>query len=182
LLNEAGYTSGLDISADYTLAYGDVYGEMMEMIKAYWLKIGVNLQLKVSDYATFSSIKYAKTYDYIIAGNMTASHPLLIWPIFFYTQTVYNRAAISDPHVDEVLDKVMVTVDDTERTKMLKDLNIYLLEECNVIPPPTMYMYFAWQPWLKGYHGEFSAGGTYGHGQMFAHAWVDQNVKSQYGK
>ncbi len=65
--------------------------------------------------------------------------------------------------------------------EILKQANLYRLEQTWTLLPPHGTGSHVWWPWLKNYHGEGMTG-LYNLGPMFARMWVDQKLKKSMGR
>jgi ABC-type transport system substrate-binding protein len=97
---------------------------------------------------------------------------------FYLSGAQWNRCIISDPYIDEMYDKAAAEFDYYKRNEILKELNLYLIEQCHAIIPPDQVNWCAWQPWVMGYQGEANIGhGGYSQGAILAYIWLDQDLR-----
>ncbi len=84
---------------------------------------------------------------------------------------------VDDYYVDQWL-QVKRTIDPVDRARLMKELNLYLLDMCYNIQLPTRNEYIFWQLWVKEYCGEYFAGtrGDWSIG-IVKHLWIDQDMK-----
>ena len=73
-------------------------------------------------------------------GGYNTTDQLIYCKGLFHSESIggSNRARLSDPKVDELIEEAMVTLDADERQKIVEELNAYLNELCVHIP--------LWQP------------------------------------
>ena len=61
---------------------------------------------------------------------------------------------------------------------LLKEMVIHFMEEAYSLSLPVPNEYTFWQPWLKGYNGEFGAS-IMNQLHFFRYTWVDQELKTE---
>lgn len=110
-----------------------------EVIQADLKKIGIECSLESMDLATYLSATTEGNYSACIGGYNTTDQ-LIYCKGLFHSESIggSNRARLSDPKVDELIEEAMVTLDADERQKIVEELNAYLNELCVHIP--------LWQP------------------------------------
>ena len=110
-----------------------------EVIQADLKKIGIECSLESMDLATYLSATTEGNYSACIGGYNTTDQ-LIYCKGLFHSESIggSNRARLSDPKVDELIEEAMVTLDAGERQKIMEELNAYLNELCVHIP--------LWQP------------------------------------
>jgi len=189
LLTEAGYPQGFKTEI---VVWKPEDIELLQIIKEYWAKIGVDLKIDVKDPGGFAFIESRKTHTQMImyylaqaatqagqSGYLNAERP-----------GSYNKSFITDPWVMEQYNAVAkaITTAITAGTdpKLARQLNnretiIYRSEQAWFIPLPEPYYYVFWQPWLKGYYGALYTGfhNTLGYAD---YAWIDQDLKKAMGR
>jgi len=176
LLAEAGYPNGFETCAQYCAdAIYTPYGTAMELLQAQWATIGVDLELRPVDNPTMSAIRSTKQYDQIFPCGTGHSIPVRFSATNYYTDGRFNRSLCSDPYVDELTDRALLEFDTTKHDTILKEIWLYLLEQCFDIGLPAPYRYTAWHPWVKGYQGE----ADWLQGRIFTHIWLDQDLKQE---
>ncbi len=121
--------------------------------------LGIDIQLQSMDLATYLDVTGTGDYDAAIGGYTSSG-------MLPYAQGVWHSASINssnktrtnDPHVDELIEKMMATVDPVENEKIVTELNIYLNE---MMPQIALYHrdnVRAYNANLKGFN--VSAGGN----------------------
>ena len=121
--------------------------------------LGVDITLQSMDLATYLDVTATGEYDAAIGGYSSSG-------MLPYAQGVWHSSSINssnktrtnDPHVDELIEKIMATVDPVENEKIITELNIYLNKEM-----PQIALYHrngvrAYNKNLKGFN--LSAGGN----------------------
>ncbi len=173
ILAEAGYPNGFKTSI---LCYKDQV-DLLSVVKAYWEKIGVNLELDVKEYAVFSSMGASKTYKQMYMWGANNTIP------FRFVETrpgsVLNRSMVDDPKLNQAFTDITAAwPDEAKQRQLMKEILPYVLDQAYELQFPVAPYYSFWQPWVKNYHGEIMMGyadwDTY-HGYI----WVDQDLKQK---
>ncbi|MBI2329321.1 MAG: ABC transporter substrate-binding protein [Chloroflexi bacterium] len=185
LLTEAGYPNGFKTEIILTAPYVD----LLSLIKEYWAKIGVDLQLEVRDASVHRTIGARKTHTqmYQWTGGSGVVH---VWASTYRTKGGGNYAMSPGVWHKVVWDSLIENYFDLEAQRaVLYDsmapgmpgwvehvtLQVYRI----VLPQP--YKYLFWQPWLKGFTGETTTTDT-GHMSGMSYAWIDQELKQAMGR
>ena len=76
-----------------------------EALQADYKKIGVDLQIKIVDYALIDTLEASGDYDMLIASVVTASTGQPVWFLKQYwgSSSEANGSGFSNPHLDELL-------------------------------------------------------------------------------
>jgi peptide/nickel transport system substrate-binding protein len=173
LLAEAGYPNGF--KTEILCQQSQV--DMLSLVKSYWAKIGVDLKLDVKEYGAYASG----------CSNHTYPEMCIWWDLpticYKFTRTVpggtSNYAMINDPRINAAQAAVeAVYLDSAKRDEEMKKIVPYILEQAYWIQLPVVYAYAFWQPWLKGYGGEYTLG-MYQYGDVYKHVWIDQELKDK---
>jgi peptide/nickel transport system substrate-binding protein len=172
LLADAGYTTGIKTQicidvADPTLQ------DLSAQLKGYWDKIGVQVTIDAQAFATYNNIRYSKTYNGMILSGW--ANAAALWNNFdiFRGDHYSNWCNVKDSYWDTQIGKVAATLDENTRYQMVKDLNVYCLNQVWAIITPTMALNVFWQPWFKGVEGIFYMG-IYHYFKPFSYAWIDK--------
>ncbi len=176
LLAEAGYPDGFQTNV-VAMA---IHADMLAIVKEYLADVGVDLEIKVTEPGAFSSLKYGSTFEQCltptIGGTSWQSSPrgdLTYW----YTPGIYDYGDHDNPDYMARLDAAKLTEDEAERKKLYKELGIFVLEEAVYVLLPAPYTYTYWQPWVKGYQGQY--GMTYADMNMYKHWLLDLDLKEE---
>jgi len=183
LLAEAGYPNGF--SCQVLTSSTAIAIDNLSVVKGYWAKIGVDLQIDARDYAVFTSIYSRKKQEEMLYGTpgSGANNPTKFSN--YYGVGYLNYTRIDDPRCNEVMEIVdgMGWEFYTERPKwcaIMKDIYPYILEQCWQIAMPGYYTYTFWWPWLKDYDGVSSVGYFNG-ASSCAYMWIDEDLKKEMG-
>jgi peptide/nickel transport system substrate-binding protein len=176
LLTEAGLPNGFKV--ELIVQNVESYTDRAGIVKNYWDAIGVQTTVSVIETGTFYQRLYGKSYDSacLCAWGNTSEYSTVGWA--WYTGRLYNYGVVSDKKIDEAYDKAIDEVDTAKRNAILREAGIYGMAQAWDLQLPAPYDYVFFQPWMKGYAGEFP--------DMFegiqAHIWLDPVTQSQYKK
>ncbi|GAI68865.1 unnamed protein product, partial [marine sediment metagenome] len=181
LLVEAGYPNGFDTSVQYHAAGGfQIWEEAMELVKAYWSEIGINLELRPVDAGTMATLRSMPfPYDDILAAWGGQESPNSVYYFKYRTGGPWNRAIVSDPVIDEYVNKAMEEYDRTKQAEYYKKVTMQILEQCYDVTLPRVNYFPCWNPWVKGYNGEMGITGSK-RGHVFARIWIDEAEREEY--
>jgi len=173
LLTEAGYPDGF--KTEIVCLTSDI--DMLSIVKDYWAKIGVELDIQVKEPAVWVSMLQQKKYQQMISFAVTYTLPFKF--VFTRPGNMYNGSIVNDPQLNEVMTEVDASYfDEAKRRQLMKDIAPYMIESCYWVQLPGPYLYTFWWPWVKGYNGEAKVG--YDHYSDIArYIWVDQDLKEK---
>ncbi len=173
LLTEAGYPDGFKLE----IPISEVYVDQLSVVKEYWSKIGVDLDLKVMETGALTAISSAKSHEYLFMSRGDGTIPF----VFSRLQPgeTANFSIIDDPFINEAYaDTAANYFNDTVRRPVMKEVNAYVLSQAYVVPLPGPNPFIFWQPWVKNYHGELMI--RYMAYRGFAqYIWIDQDLKKE---
>jgi len=170
LLEEAGYPDGFRTSIN---CWEDMVEEL-EIAKAYFSDIGVEMEIQVAEYGTWMSKNYSGDYEMASYG---VGYGTAFQHIYTETGSKYNFSLLSNPDIDRLIELTRTKYWDYEtRYGYLKEATLVKLAEFAIIQLPTEYGYTIWQPRIKGYSGEYSTGKKQ-YNRWLDYVWVDQDVE-----
>lgn len=180
LLAEAGHGNGLRFRMQ-VCSCSPYHMDLVNMLEAYYSAVGIQMEIQTMEYGAYRSMMGHENQapGYII--NNGAGNPLQVLRKTYLGGQTWNPANHSDPYVDEQLNKAIREQDLDQQREILRDLNVYVLEE-NVphVWLPTPMGYTAWWPWVKNYHGELRVGAVRP-GPIYSRVWIDQEMKQEMG-
>ncbi len=179
LLVEAGLPSGFTVSAQYqATGKWEIMNDAVQLVKAQWAEIGVNLELIPIDTAARSALQASLSYDNILGRGTGRGDLVAIAKTHFYSGAHDNIQCDSNPDIDKLIDEASLEFDYAKRTEITKKLYRLITEQCYSVAMPQTFLYNAWQPWIKGYKGEI--GLFYrDYGAISARVWLDQDLKKE---
>ena len=175
LLVEAGYPDGFTTEIICTAGHVD----LLSIVKAYWEKIGVTLNIEVRESAVYNSIGFRRNHKEMFIGGGIDSTPSS-W-VNFAPDNTGNRSMIDDPRLNQAIEDWLRYSSDWDKLcQIAKEIYPYILEQAWTVPMPPGYSFYFWQPWYKDYHGESGIGywNSYSPG---LYTWLDQDLKKEMG-
>lgn len=175
LLTDAGYGTGFSI--EVICRVDDV--DLMSIIADYWSKIGVELIIQPKEFAAWQGTRMPRTHTQGIVSTMQ-SGPIFVMDQWRAPETnPFNGSFVKDAKTEEAYKQIWDAYPDLEKQAQIwKDITPYILERADYIPTPVPAQYTFWQPWVKGYHGEYGTGNSDG-GSFPKYVWIDQDLKEQ---
>ena len=174
LLAEAGYPDGFKT----TLACTQEDADMASILKAYWEKIGVDLEIQVRDRGAHEGLTF--NHDGMYVGGGPRDDPQTM--LEFLPGMRSNSSIVNDPYINDIfhskLEQYGYLEWDNLAQVMKEEVTPYVLEQCWYIDLPAAHKYTFWQPWLKGYHGEREVGFRNA-SAWTKFVWLDQELKKE---
>ena len=171
LLADAGYPKGFKTN---TAAATNQDLDLLQIIKAFLLDIGVDLEIRTMDPVSFSALKSAKKQDQMVVGECALPWPPSRFLARGYSKSATNWTFNNDPVYDKMYEKFMSSFDDTERKQLSREMDMYAVtKHWRIVFLPTVSTSF-YQSWFKGYTGENQTPGMGGFGFTAARVWIDR--------
>ena len=183
LLDEAGYPRGADGTrfktvlnhfASFDLGYS-------ELAATYWADIGVDVEVNVLDNAVISPTRSNRTWEglmYHTLGNN--NDPMGYVRQFVHSVSAEDLHGIRYPELDSLLDAAEATTSEGERQKLVKEVDMYTMENHWWIWGNKTGKYRAIQPWVVGFNGEVQLG-FMGRLTILSRLWIDSELKEAMG-
>lgn len=175
LLAEAGFPDGFEthiVSATYRQ---DI--ELLEIIKAYFLDIGVDMEIEMMDFATWRAFTDEGKHDqmsYSASAGMAKS-PATCLRYNEGGNTVSNATYCDDPEYNSLLEQCLSATSIDEAQRLSVECEMYSLSQHWRVNTYGTVSPVAWQPWVKGNSGEWSFAAFPPH--YYARWWIDENLK-----
>jgi ABC-type transport system substrate-binding protein len=135
------------------------------------------MTIDLVEYGGFWAKAADRAFEDAIASDWGyASTPYKVWGYLQDKNHLYNFTNFGDPYIAEQYTILGTLVDSDEINKILRELDMHLKEEAYFMTFPVPVEYVFWQPWIKGYNGEY-----YSWGARRLHAWIDQDLKTEMG-
>lgn len=181
LLTEAGYPNGFQT----TMVMGNdaATADLMSLVTAYWAAVGVDVEMQPMEVAAMSGVRLSMSHEgmfYQSKGNAT---PESVLRAPYLVGQYWNIAAFDDEFFNEQFMKARHDPDltDDERLALMKEINVYCMEQSPYISLPGYYYYrYAW-PWVKNWYGEHNETYIMQNSRIFATLWMDQEEKASMG-
>lgn len=176
LLSEAGYPNGF--KAEFVIIGTGTTPDLAAMLVADWKKIGVEVELKPYDYATYLGIQYMHAHKHMLWMSKGHGDPVTVLWVIGMPKQFWNPAEYNDPYFIENLKKARGTSDLAVQYQILKELNVRMIDQVAYIVTPIGYYYFYLYPWVKNHYGEFNTG-CRSQGPVYARAWLDRDLRAK---
>ena len=167
LLAEAGYPTGYKV--ELLVSSDREHVDLAQIIKMYWDAIGIETNVNVLEGGTFYSRMFGWRYDQTALVHWNNTNPFYMTDVAYHTDRMYNYSKVSDTRIDETSILLQQEPDPEERARIFKEVEPYVLSQCWNIALPLAYHYVFWQPWIKGYSGEWYGG--------FSYRWLDLDLR-----
>jgi len=179
LLAEAGYPNGFSTTMQ-VCSCSTPNMDLAAVIVDYWSRVGVKVTIEPLEYGAFLSTMTTGTHGpaYMFATGHVS--PTTTLRKNFFTGQQWNAARYSDPEFDRAIDRVTEIRDESERTRLVRELTVRGLDEAPYVWLPTPYLFTGWWPWVRNYGGELRAGAVRP-GPIYARAWIDHDLKKRMG-
>jgi len=177
LLAEAGYPNGFVI--DFMLPSYPTTQDTCSLIAAYWEEIGVTTNLNVMERTALDSSFYKKDHDPALIV-LRCGPPINEMNTRIVPGGAWNISCWEDPVFSDMMDSAYRERDDTKRDAIIKEANLYWLQEATEIRMPQPHVWKFWWPWVENYWGESSVG-YHCLGPVFSRIWIDQDLKAEMG-
>lgn len=155
--------------------------DVLAMVKAYYSAIGVTMNIKPMESASFRAQRKEATRTAAYMMDNGSTNPQRALQKSVVTGNIWNPTYYSDPAVDKKFEAASAERDAAARIKVFKELNHFYIEK--LVPQvwiPTPAVFAAWWPWVKNYNGEI-ANGAVRQGTIYSRLWIDQNLKKKMG-
>ena len=185
LLDQAGYprlSDGIRFKTKYDMDSSFMDIDLGQIAKAYWAEIGVDVELNILEGGQFWDRVTAKTYEHMTLAE-TRHNSFSPLPLLDYAAASTNEwqsFGIDDRTFDELLVKATESTDREAITNYVKQADLRFIEmQWNLFLPVVPAFAFI-QPWLHGYNGEYSMGGSTNYLQ-YSRSWIDHEFKKEMG-
>jgi peptide/nickel transport system substrate-binding protein len=187
LLVEAGYPGGFktNIVAD---SAGDM--KLLELVKTYFADIGVDMEIRQMESTEWIAFVLKGHQHDQLAQRPVSPFGHAFEPIRqlsrLHTGYSSNYLMVNDAIFDAYQTQAMAATSDEQLKEILKDANERIARQHFSISLLQPKQYTLFQPWFKGYHGQFgSVCSAAGSPQMLffypARFWIDSDLKKKMG-
>ncbi|MDO8672258.1 MAG: ABC transporter substrate-binding protein [Dehalococcoidia bacterium] len=136
LLADAGYPNGFPTKI-WDTGSGSSTSTIIQALPGYWRKIGINAEVATAEYAIVRAMWYPahkpeiwNTFFGTVSGGGVFNFEKMI---VAYHSTKGNFKNFKNPRLDELVDKVPMTVDPVEKKKLAQEAALLAKNEYNVI-------------------------------------------------
>ena len=187
LLKDAGYPDGFKTNI---VVESTVDMKLLEMVTSYFAAVGIDMEIRPMETAAFVNYVMINHKNDQLAQRSASSLGLATEPIRqlerFRTGAVPNYMMVNDHVFDDFLPQAMATSNINEVKKVIRKANEYVARQHFAISLLQPMQYSLYQPWLKGYNGQFFALSAASGGPPLiffypARFWIDQKLKRKMG-
>ncbi len=181
LLDEAGYPRGADGTRFKTVLNHFHRFDLgySELAATYWADIGVDVEINVLDEASGSATRRNRTWEGLLFHLLGSNNP----PLSELRNNVHssgdNLHGIRYPELDARIEAAEATTSEEERQKLLKEVDMYTMENHWWIWGPKAGSYMAHQPWVIGFNGEVWL--SFMDRSILSRLWIDSALKAEMG-
>ena len=179
LLAEAGFPDGFEFDVQLC-SCNPQHMDMAPLLAGYLAKVGVTMNLKPLEYASFLSMMTTRNHEAGYLMNSGHTNPTTTLRKSFMTGQTWNPSQFSDADIDARIDQMLTERDEAQRIRIAREITIEMLDRAPYLWLPTGYGYSAWWPWVKNYNGETRAGAVRP-GPIYARIWIDHELKNAMG-
>lgn len=174
LLADAGFPTGMKIPMIASLnAYGNTFGQSVELIIKQLKDIGIQADLRPQDYSAYISSTFLGKYD---PGTMVWGLETPFQEPHDYLYNMYHpkgvrpHAGVNDPKLTTMIEDQAKTLDKGQRKNMIFDIQRYLGEQQYYVMGAVDPISIVRQPWVKNFNYE----SDYGRGaEWVPKVWID---------
>jgi len=171
LLADAGYPKGF--KTNIVIASSQQV-DLVQVVASYFAKIDVELEIKIMEPTAWQNLVMAGKSEQMARGDNVG----LLWPVQYtllqyFSKHFYNFTHNNDATYDDLFNKAMSATDPDERRRAITQANDRVLSQywsVRLMPTSSVNI---WQPWLKGYSGEYGINRL----DYVAREWVDASMK-----
>jgi len=172
LLADAGYPNGFETSV--IVQSNPTSTALMELYKAYFADIGVNMDIRSIDMATYEATRRTgkveqMSYEPCAVNSSPAKASDIYYSKGGGNAVFYGLDKSPDAVYDALHDELFSTADATAAMQIFQKMDKQVLEQHFQVPAPEAYTFNVWLPTLKGYSGE---GVMWGQGLLFSRLWT----------
>ena len=183
LLDEAGYPRGADgtrfkAALNYSASAGL---DFAEIAASYWGEIGVDFRIETGSAAEVTERRNSGTWEGMHSAIAASAYAPLLMASWYHSEHGRGTGA-QWPDMDAMVDAVRAATTNEEQQRLMKELDMYAIENHWLIfGPKTPFIHYA-HPWVIGYSGEFpNALGQAETYTVFARLWIDSELKEAMG-
>jgi len=187
LLADAGYPNGFKTNI---VANTSIDMQLLQVVKSYFAQIGIDMEIRPMESTDWVDFVLTNRKHDQLASNAVSPYGHAYEPIRqlsrLHTGYSSNYLMISDSVFDAFQTKATAASGEEQLKQILKDANEYMARQHFAISLLKPMQYSLYQPWFKGYHGQFgSVCSAAGSPQLLffypARFWIDWDLKKSMG-
>jgi len=178
LLKAAGYPRGFTQELPMGSDFGTETRDLTNLFSAYWEEIGIKTKIRPLEAAAYRSFVYGgkQQMAWIWSCGFWMPTQILVYWYGGQKKTAWNFGNADDPKYNKMWEDITTETNPSKRDKMLKKAFAYGTSQFFYIAGPTRSNYRMWQPWIKGYQGEYVMQAI-AYSPTIARIWIDQDLK-----
>jgi ABC-type transport system substrate-binding protein len=185
LLAAAGYPNGFktDIVA---VSSGDL--DLLQIVKSYFSAVGIDMDIRTMDTASWTAfVQVGHKHDQLAIdgynGQLGQTYEPPTQLSRFQTGYSVNWCMVSDPVFDAFYPAALSAPTADALKKVVADANLYIAQQhwsISLLQPLVVNLF---EPWLKGFNGQFgqTTGAFEFQGFYIARFWIDSSLKKSLG-
>ena len=157
LLADAGYPNGFKTNI---VAANTSDLDLLQIVKSYFAQAGIEMEIRTMEPADLVAfVQTDKKHDQLTyGGSLGSGHEPLRQLTRFQTGSSGNpQLMVSDPVFDSFYPKALAATNVDEVKRIFRDANEYVARQHFAISLLQPMRYVLYQPWLKGYSGQFGS-------------------------
>ena len=126
-----------------------------EIAVEYWAQIGIDVEIKIHDNTPRAALVTEGAYEGMASFSDLG---LELAPLEalgkIHSRYILNATGHQDPVMDAKVEAAQAATTDEEQQRLVREADMYLIEQQWFIWGPKVPLFNAAQPWIKGYNGE----------------------------
>ncbi|MBI2918976.1 MAG: ABC transporter substrate-binding protein [Chloroflexi bacterium] len=152
LLAEAGFPNGFTTTLHYnTQKFGRIHTSMSEGMAASLNEIGISVKLVGQTHAEWSQTTQPGDYPGIGAQSMSVDSLVKYATGFLPGSDFTVKNHLNDPTLEKMAARILVTTNEAEVAKLVREIQVYLADKMYFIAPPMGGEFGVAQAWVKGW-------------------------------
>ncbi|MFC2073216.1 ABC transporter substrate-binding protein, partial [Chloroflexota bacterium] len=177
ILDEAGlpgpdrFTTSVNVATDDQI-------DLCSIVKEYWERVGVTLEIRPMEDVAFERMKRAFTFEHGIINILTMQEPVRFTKAQKDSTSNYSR--VNSSLIEETAKlSGELYFDWTALSAMIRERTPEINLEAHHVKLPQSYITNFWQPWVKSFHGEASPQYQTDVINVAEYVWLDQDLKEE---
>lgn len=151
LMAQAGYADGVDVEYFDSQSYGSSHWAMAELIQAQMRKIGIRMNIKILDHASYLATTRGNTFDIANRGkSLMGDVDSYLYAVFEPTSTS-NYGGVNDPELTPLLEAQRREANPEKRREIIRQAVKIIADKAWGLALMRDTEYHAWHPYVKNY-------------------------------